>query len=268
MNLETMTTERISLLKAELAALKEDRKAHDLAKKKERTWRDASKHTPDSGTHRAIVWSGNELKLAWFSDGNWYSYDGTWLLKTKNILADVSHWMPTDWMTSSWFPMHGPGLRNRVSYLYQTLTGKLSDIAGDLRPKGARRNAQLSKKVCYWRDTDTGKLKMGLPENYPVPDHHEKIVCGTTHEAEFMSDRMRRQERSEDQRYAETRGAKEEAIKSQIRGNIHHQMANARNPMNREFLRRYMEKYGDGPNDPTAAQRESFLHNEGYEQGH
>jgi hypothetical protein len=141
-------------------------------------------------------------------------------------------------------------------------------MAGNMLPKAWSTNAQLSKKVCYWRDVNTGKLKMGLPDNYPAPDRHEKIVCGTTYEAEAMSERMRQQDRREDQKYSETRGAREEAIKKEIRSELHHRMANSRNNINREFMRVYMEKYGNRPDDPTAAQRESYLHNEAFERGH
>ena len=269
MNTQTLTMERISILKEELAALKRERKADALAKKMERTWVNAEKRLPDSNTNRVIVWSGGQMKLGWFSiDKCWYEYNGTWLTKREDQISDVTHWMPTDWMSATWWPPCGPGLLNRLRYLARKIRGSAYSTAASMVPKSWSSNAQISKKICYWRDVKSGKLKMGLPENFPAPDFHEKIVCGSSYEAEHWSEMMRQQDRRDDQRYAETRGAKEEEIKKEIRGELLHRMSNARNSLNREFLRVYMEKHGDRSSDPTAARRESYLHSEGFEDGH
>lgn len=128
-------------------------------------------------------------------------------------------------------------------------------------------NAQLTKKIVYWQHSVTGTIKMGLPEEYPAPDYHQKIICGTVQEAEHWSQKMRNQERDRAQIEDEKRDEAESRNRSQIRSHIFSLMANARNNFNRDFLKYYMAKYGDGPNDPTKVNRESFLHSEGYEQG-
>ena len=128
-------------------------------------------------------------------------------------------------------------------------------------------NAQISTKIVYWYDGTTGEIRMGLPENFPAPYGFEKIVCNTAHEAEVWSERMRKQEAIKQQMEDEERELIEGQLRSNLRSHIHHQMANARNNINREFLRRHLELY-DKRQDRWKMTRESYLHNEGYEQGH
>ena len=126
-------------------------------------------------------------------------------------------------------------------------------------------NAYLSKPVVYWLNTINGDIKMGLPDNYPAPPYHEKIVCNTVWDVDHWSQKMREQERVRQQMDDDKRGAIEERMRGEIRSHMHHLMANSRNNMNRDFLRRYIEKSDRLPNDPTRWNRESFLHIEGYE---
>lgn len=128
-------------------------------------------------------------------------------------------------------------------------------------------NAQLSKKIVYWRDTLSGDIKMGLPEEYPAPAYHEKIVCGTAHEAELWSGKMRQQEMFRERLKDEEREEVEGRLRANLRSHIHHLMANARNNKNREFLRRHLELYDQRP-DGWRTQHESYLHAEAYEHGH
>ncbi len=128
-------------------------------------------------------------------------------------------------------------------------------------------SAQLSKKIVYWLDTVTGTIKTGLPEQYPAPYMHEKIVCGTAHDAEVWSNKMRQQEAIRDQLEDEKREEIEAKMKAQLRNHIHHLMANARNNMNREFLRRHLELYDRRP-EGWRTKRESYLHAEAFEKGH
>ncbi len=128
-------------------------------------------------------------------------------------------------------------------------------------------NAQMGKKVVYWLDTLSGQIKMGLPEEYPAPVFHEKIVCGSVFEAERWSQKMRNQEAERDRLEDEKRDEIEGRMRANHRNHILHLMANARNNMNREFLRRHLELYDRRP-DLTREQRVSYLHAEGYEHGH
>lgn len=129
------------------------------------------------------------------------------------------------------------------------------------------RNAQLTKKIVFWQHAITGYLKMGLPEEFPAPPFHNKIICHTAHEAETWSQKMRDQERIDEQKHADKRGAHEEQVKAHIRSELHNLKANARNQLNRDFLDYWLRKSAAAPNDPTAVKRESYLHVEAFEQG-
>lgn len=126
-------------------------------------------------------------------------------------------------------------------------------------------NVYLSKPVVYWLNTINGDIKMGLPQEYDAPAYHEKIVCNTVWDVDRWSQKMREQERIRQQMDDDKRGAVEERIRGEIRSHIHHQMANSKNNLNRDFLRRYLDKSDKLPNDPTRWNRESYLHIEGYE---
>jgi len=128
-------------------------------------------------------------------------------------------------------------------------------------------NAQMSKKIVFWLDTISGQIKMGLPEQYPAPDFHEKIVCGSAHQAEFWSEKMRHQEAEREALENEQRDQVEERLRGEHRSQILHLMANARNSINREFLRRHLELYDARP-DRIKSKRESYLHAEAFEKGH
>lgn len=129
------------------------------------------------------------------------------------------------------------------------------------------RHAYLSKPVVYWQNTITGQIKMGFPEQFNPPPYHNKIVCQTVHDAERWSQLMRDQERVNEQVYADTRGAYEETLRSHLRKEIHHRLAQTSDPVNRGFLEAYLKKIENRPSDPTQSRRESYLHNEGFEQG-
>lgn len=128
-------------------------------------------------------------------------------------------------------------------------------------------NIQLRNKICFWYDGTTGEIRMGLPESFPAPYGFEKIVCNSAHEAEVWSERMRKQEAVKTQMENEQREMIEGPIRANLRSFMYHQMANARNNINREFLRRHLELYDQRP-DKTKMDRISYLHSEGYEKGH
>ena len=128
------------------------------------------------------------------------------------------------------------------------------------------RNAQLSKPVVFWQHSVTGQIVMGLPENYPAPEFYNKLVAHTAHDAERWSQMMREQESAKEAMIDEEREAIEGEILRNLRGHMHSQMANARNAMNRDFLRIWLERQ-DSFLDRTKTKRESYLHTEAFEQG-
>lgn len=127
-------------------------------------------------------------------------------------------------------------------------------------------NAQLSTPIVFWQHQITGQVVMGLPENYPAPEYYNKLVAHTAHEAETYSQTMREQEAAREAMIDEEREQIEGELLRNLRSHMHHQMANARNAMNRDFLRIWMERQ-DTFLDRTKSKRESYLHFEAFEQG-
>jgi hypothetical protein len=132
-----------------------------------------------------------------------------------------------------------------------------------------QRNAQLAKPVVFYFSNPavyggTGEIIMGLPEQYAAPTGFEKIVCTSTAAAEKWSGRMRVWEETKEQiaqayqRHQESEQV--EAIRSQMRANI----ANARNPINRDFAVQALANFDKRYEDRFKFERTSFLHSEGF----
>jgi hypothetical protein len=254
---------RIEALQAELAALKQERKAQKITRKIESTWIKLEHSYPNADTKRVLVWANDQIERCWFRDGHFYVYDGTWFLTAKDRLDGVTHWMLRDWMVSNEWPQYGPGFKNRLRYLWRRFTDGAQDMAHDLRPKGWGSKAQLSKKPVFYRDS-SGKVMSGMPENIPAPYGMQKIVCNSVFEAERYSSLQRQQERYEHGKQMAERGAIEAEFQNEWRRDAHHLMANARDNKNREFMRRALERNASH-SDPTRYERESYLHAEAFE---
>jgi hypothetical protein len=132
---------------------------------------------------------------------------------------------------------------------------------------GGEMAVQLKIKVIFWQHGITGQLVMGAPEGYPAPPFYNKIVCNTAHEAEHYSRLMRDQEASRESMIDEEREGIEGEMIRNLRSHMHHQMAHARNAMNRDFLRIWLERQERMVNK-TRSERVSYLHAEGFESGH
>lgn len=215
-------------------------------------WKKVEKKLPDTD-RQVLALSGECAYTAFYRDGKW------WMNHTIG-LGGVTRWMevpgePKDidyWMKRlrEWWGQR----KTEVQYASYKWNGWTS------------RNAQLSKKPTFYRDS-SGKLLSGMPENIPAPRGYEKIVCGSVQEAERYSEIQRQQERVEHGRSQAERGAIESEFQREIRSEMHTKMANARNPKNREFMRRALENNANRK-DPTAYERESYLHAEGFEDRH
>jgi hypothetical protein len=260
------TVNRISVLQSELAALKQQRKQDKLIAKITSRWIAVKDSFPSNDTLRVIVWADGKMERCWYAKEKFYSYDGTFFLTEKDRLDGVTHWMLRDWMYSKEWPPCGPGFKNRMRYLWQRFTYGAHDMAYDLRPKGWSKTAQMDKKVVFFKDS-SGRIMAGMPENIPAPRGYEKIVCGSALEAERYSALQRRQEQIEHRYQQGQRGAVEGQFAEELRSEMRTKMANARNNLNKDFMRRALERM-DGKTDPTAYERESYLHSEAYEKNH
>jgi hypothetical protein len=249
-----------------MEALKKERKEQDRALKASNRWVNVKKRVPAQDAQKVIAWHDGRMECCWFQNGKWFVYNGTYFLENKDVIEDVSHWCGIDWMTSRDYPMRGPGFKNAILYIWMRISNRASDMAYDLRPKSwSRGAAQLGRKPVFYRDS-SGKVMSGMPENCPAPRGYEKIVCNNVHEAERYSELQRRQERVDHNRQQAERGAIENEFASEIRSEMRTKYANARNPINREFMRRALENNANRK-DPTAFERESYLHAEAFEQG-
>lgn len=134
-------------------------------------------------------------------------------------------------------------------------------------------NQQLTKAIVYYFSNPavqggTGEIIQGLPECYAAPPGFEKIVCQTAMQSERWSARMRVWEETKEkiaqayQRHQESEQV--ERIRSQMRDNI----ANAPNQLNRDFAVQALENFDKRYEDRFATERTSFLHLEGYAEGH
>jgi hypothetical protein len=266
------STDKIQTLQAELAALKKERNEQAIVAKKEKKWVSVKKRLPKrgpmSGSIHVLAWANEKLELCWFDDEKveWHRYNGTWCVRPKDRVENVTHWIGTDWMTSKYCPPYGPGIKNFLIYHWYRMTDRASDMAYDLRPKGWSKTAQLGNKPVFYKDS-SGKLMTGLPENIPSPRGYEKIVCNSANEAERYSSLQRQQERYEHGKQQAERGAIEAEFQHEWRSDAHHLMANARNNKNREFMRRALER-NESHSDPTKYERESYLHSEAFEDKH
>ena len=215
-------------------------------------WIKIEKRTPNDD-RQVFALSGKCAYLASFREGKW------WLTNTIG-LGSVTRWMdipgePKDfayWAT--WLRKWWGRRKENAQRASDRWTGWTS------------RTAQLGKKPTFYRDA-SGKIMGGLPENIPAPKGYEKIVCGSALEAERYSSLQRRQEQIEHRYQQEQRGAVEGQFAEELRSEMRTKMANARNNLNKDFMRRAIERM-DGKKDPTAYERESYLHSEAYERHH
>jgi hypothetical protein len=258
--------DQISLLEAELANLKRERKEQARAAKIQNSWLSAIKHPPSPENLRVLAWTNGQMEFCWFNNGKWYVYDGTWFFTEQERIVNVTHWMAKDWLYTKDWPLYGPGFKNWFAYYWRKLTQDAADIANDLRPRGWGKNAQLDKKVVYFRNERTGEIRMGLPESFPASPGFDKVVCTTAHEAEVWSERLRQYNTGRERKIDEQREAVEGEYRKEHRSQINHLMANSSSKYGKEFLRRHLERM-DRAEARGRMTREEYLHSEGYERG-
>lgn len=128
-------------------------------------------------------------------------------------------------------------------------------------------NAQLNKKPVFYYNSTSGEIMAGLPEAYPAPYGFEKIVCTSAREAEQWSARQRKWDEFKHRLKMEERELIEGPMRDQMRKHLHHLMANSRNNVNRDFLKKSLENFEKNSNQ-WKYKRESFLHAEAFEHGH
>ena len=214
-------------------------------------WKKVEKRLPDTD-RQVFALAGSCAYLAYYREGEWWM---TYTIK----LGDVTRWMEV------------PGEPKDLEYWVKRLREwwerrKVNaQQASDLLTGWTSRNAQLGKKVVYYRDR-SGKVVLGLPEDRPAPKGHQKIICNNVFEAERYSELQRRQERVEHGRTMEQREQVEGSAQKEWRRNAHNLMANARNQVNRDFMEAALKRNAE--HRPWEYERTSYLHQVGHEEGH
>jgi hypothetical protein len=203
---------------------------------------------------QVLALSGKCAYLANYRNGEW------WITYTMK-LGNVSRWMDL------------PGEPKDFTYWWNRLREwwerqkKTAKATSDYLTGWGSRNAQIDKKIVYFKNDRTGEIRMGLPEQFPVSKGFDKVVCNNAHEAEAWSDKLRKYNLAKEGKIDEQREEFESAAAKEIRGNIHHLMANSKSKYGKVFMERYLERM-DKADSRRKMTREEYLHSEGYERGH
>ncbi len=120
--------------------------------------------------------------------------------------------------------------------------------------------------VVFYVHATSKIITIGAPENFPAPRGFLKVVCRTAAEVDAMSQKMRDQERRQDEMTDEAREAVEGPIRQWARGQLLTAMANARNNINREFCRSALQKM-DEDDERRRMKKISYMHSEAFEDG-
>lgn len=135
-------------------------------------------------------------------------------------------------------------------------------------PKTFKRARKVTRVVFYWNQT-ADHVMVGFPEEFPCPlPGYVKVVCENAAMVDKWDKKMRDQERRIEEMTDEQRAAFEQPIRDYARKQLQHQMATARNAINRDFCKRALEQMDEWDEQQKKKKKESFQHIVGYEDGH
>lgn len=121
-------------------------------------------------------------------------------------------------------------------------------------------------RVVFYYQPKLDRVLVGFPENFPAPAGFQKIVCETAAEVDRWSEKMRKQERRDEEMTDEQREAIEGPIRDAVRKEMVYRRDHARNQLNRDFCQFAIDRI-----DERARRRkmvkESYMHIEGHEDG-
>lgn len=131
--------------------------------------------------------------------------------------------------------------------------------------------AEKKIAIVFYHQKSTGHIQVGFPDQYPLPkilekEGFEKIVCRTAKEVELWDQKMREQEKREEEWTDEQREMIEGPIRRMARQELTHKMMHSRNAINREFCRQALLQL-DLAEERMKMKRESFMHIVGFEDG-
>jgi hypothetical protein len=121
--------------------------------------------------------------------------------------------------------------------------------------------------VVFYRHVKSGRLTNGFPDQFAAPPGFEKIVCTTAADVDRYSQKLREQERRDEQMTDEQREAVEGPIRDYVRKELVTRMLTARNQINRDFCKWALDRM-DEQERRRKMKRETFMHIEGFSEGH
>ncbi len=138
---------------------------------------------------------------------------------------------------------------------------------------GVSKPANKVVNIVFWFSKKLDHIRVGAPEWMPIPKNlvmlgYDKIVCRSAHEVGIWSQKLRDQERRLREQTDEQREAFEGPILQKMRQDLHYQMANARNQINRDFVRQALVKLDEYEEKRRKENTESYQHVEAFEEGH
>ena len=122
--------------------------------------------------------------------------------------------------------------------------------------------------IVFWVINKTQRIVVGCPEAWPAPRGMTKVVCRTTREVEKWSQKMRDQDRRDEEMSAAERDLVEGAMREYARADLNHRMATSTNQMNRDFCHFALQKMDEEDARRKMEKRESWMHCESHEDGH
>lgn len=138
-----------------------------------------------------------------------------------------------------------------------------------------RRYVQARKPVAtvFYYSQRLDRILNGFPEPFPVPhalaeEGYNKIVCRNAHEVEIWSERLRQQERRDREMEAMKREAIEGPIRDALRAELVYSRDHARDAKNRDAMQRAIENADTYQHQREKETSISYMHAEGYEEGH
>lgn len=126
--------------------------------------------------------------------------------------------------------------------------------------------------VVFYFNRKINRMLVGAPEQFPIPRllrnaGYEKIVCRNAHDVDLWSQKMREQERRDEEMTEQQRDAFEGPLRALLRQELVTKMLNSRNAVNREFCRAALQRM-DEDEARRKVRRESWMHIEAAEDGH
>lgn len=128
------------------------------------------------------------------------------------------------------------------------------------------KRARKPISVVFYYSRKFNRILVGFPEQFPAPEGFEKIVCTTAAEVDLWSNRLRLQEKMDEERTDEEREAIEGPIRDYVRKELVTKMLNARNEVNRAFCKFALDRLDEEANK-RKMKRIAYMHQEGFEAG-